>query len=712
MDDFVDSVYPLFQDSSSQGRHQLLEEIEQSVPLQLRSIWGFKLCSETLNLLVDSFKYDALSLRKILQCASQITLNVLNASISAKVSLEGLHIWNNIPIWVDMTDNLVVLDIKTLDSFFKYSRNSTIGLLGLSRSQLKLILTCSRILSVVVSMKSLGLKTESIETFYETVRSKYRLADFKVDVHSFSLNPYVNELVTNAVNAINSLPQHFQYEDTYIAPDEGLTHKFGYGNVKALLDIGYSPLVSLLYLPVYTAIVNGQISPRVGTSGSSPSVANQFSTGTQSTQTRRSHCICGCTINPWEFMSLPSADEMLLQSKLVLLDLPVSAPPVSYQTLQSVPMVLCERCYRSAYLQHTEPSLNPSQQQMQHSTHEANVPHFAVSSTSSSSAAHGATNNIVREIGLCPNLSISMDAAKEGLVHALAQVRTDDFEKAIHKVFRIPLQTTFISPTKSVVSSSASSTPPSADRVQHNHAYVASGLPYAITPINTQQLSRHPSKSGNTPVSGMPGSPLQFGQNMRSPREFDGLDDVSVMSAGFSKMDEDDVSVARYGGKKTAKISDIASLSVTEFHAFVRELWNGTNITLIYSNNPPIEKSRLLYLRSDSRSFNDLIVATCSASRAASAEPLKTFGDVVRRHNIPLYLGWARKSEQGDIKWNPSKSVAIQSIRNMKVGSKKWKSCIKLATDNKIIVIKIDEEDKFQWILRGLTQVMGTTTTV
>jgi hypothetical protein len=130
----------------------------------------------------------------------------------------------------------------------------------------------------------------------------------------------------------------------------------------------------------------------------------------------------------------------------------------------------------------------------------------------------------------------------------------------------------------------------------------------------------------------------------------------------------------------------------------------------VYSNNPPSEKIRLLYLRSASKVNDDLIYHSCTSTTKRSGRHIQgtqSFADLLQTTNMPLYLGWARKSEIGQIKWNSKKSIAVQNIKTMKTGSKKWKNCVKLATDDQVLVLKVEEEDKFRWLVRGLTQIIS-----
>jgi hypothetical protein len=185
------------------------------------------------------------------------------------------------------------------------------------------------------------------------------------------------------------------------------------------------------------------------------------------------------------------------------------------------------------------------------------------------------------------------------------------------------------------------------------------------------------------------------------PPLIDETDSSSKRISNETAATEDSPSIA----PESTILADIQPLTSVEFQDFFKRLWRGTSVNVVYSMNPLVEKTRLLFLRSDAATNNDLLVDRIKNHRA---NPLLEW--IQRRINqgvmVPLFLGWAHRSEAGNLMHDVTKSLSMQTIINVKIGSKKYENCIKITGHTKVIVIKIDgDEAKLQLIVRGLTQL-------
>lgn len=615
--DYLNNLFIVGLDSNGTFRQNLLTEIEEACPITIEHWPAFKLCCDILSAVSEACRYEAVNLRRILRIAAKITFTMRRTtSVSSLASLQPLHIWNNVPLWIDIADTKISEDIRFLDGIYKtMSSEATSKLFNWKRAEVKIVFVCNRIWSMLKSMKSFGLKADSIETFLAAIRNRYRLSEYGIEISDFALNKMAGSIVNNAIAFLSSRPNQQVGNGT-----STLLRQFNFHEEH--VDVGYNPLLSCALIPIVGTLQGNILAQDV-----SPDLA----------QTR---CICGQSVGNWKIMGMPSNQEMLLHSKLVLLNVKIPEPTLHYNVLQRLPSYVCESCYRGC---------------------------FSTSSEDSEAYLHLPSHD-VQCVALSPVLA---SPQLDTFAMPFNRNVTEDFEKFLHRTLRLPWEPVTVEP----------------DTIRSNN-----------TPLS-QASSPHsegPTISYNAQTS--------LSQMSKVPTFVN--DDVSVMS-GFSRLDVDDESVARGESQPRGELSPMSDV---EFHDFIRELWDGIPITLVYSNNPPIEKRRLLYLRSSGRSFNEMIITTVAPIRQGSVASSTTFVDIVKRQEIPLFLGWARQSEAGKIMWNPKKSVALDTVRNIKVGSKKWRSCVKLATDTKIIVVKLDENESFQRTLRGLTQLIASIT--
>lgn len=615
--EYLNNLFDVGLDSDGTFRQKLLKEMEEVCPITFEHWPAFKLCCDILSAVSEACRYEAVNLRRILRIAAKITFTMRRTiSVSSLASLQQLHIWNNVPLWIDIADTKILEDIRFLDGVYKAKPSeATSTLFNWKRAEAKLVFVCNRIWSMLKTMKSFGLKADSIETFLAAIRNRYRLGEYGIEISDFTLNKMAGSIVNNAVAFLSSRPTPHSGNGSSNWP-----HQFNFHEDH--VDIGYSPLLSFVLIPIVGAL--------------------QGNAQAQDASSDLAHprCICGQSIANWKIMGMPSNQEMLLHSKLVVLNIKIPEPTLHYNVLQRLPSYVCESCYRGC---------------------------FSTSSEDSEAYIHLPSHDVQ-----CVDLSPVLASPQvDTFTMPFNRNLTDDFEKFLHRTLRLPWEPVSLEPeslrSKNAPLSQASSPHSEGPTISYNAQAALSQMSKVPTFVN---------------------------------------DDVSVMS-GFSRLDVDDESVARAESQPRGELSPMSDI---EFHDFIRELWDGIPITLVYSNNPPIEKRRLLYLRSSGRSFNEMITTTVAPTRQGSVVSSTTFVDMVKRQEIPLFLGWARQSEAGKIVWNPKKSVALDTVRNIKVGSKKWRSCVKLATDTKIIVIKLDENESFQRTLRGLTQLIASIT--
>lgn len=630
LEEFAEYVWRACRDPNGNERLRLLKEMEDASPLELTTWLSFKLCCETVTSLAECFRYDALRLRSVVRSASTMCLSIDGSKIRSQSShynfkpkvncmlgIVPLHIWNNIPLWIDLTDAAVCKDFATVDTIFSNtSIKASLLFYGWSRPQVKLIFICNRIAAVQKTMRSFGLKNDIIEVYMATVQSRYKLSDFNIRVSDFILNSWVSEVLSAAIVALSkfSPEQNFPTELSL----NGSIISFGYGDCRETYDIGYSTILSMLLIPAFVHLYTN------GSMGASDSTLPMASSAP------RSNCFCGNSLLPWSIVGTPPNEEMLLQSKLMLINMAIQPPPIPNLIISRLSNCICESCYRNCCLN--------------------------LYGDDDTTLGMEMNSSEICPISISPCLVTEPLVSKVEFTQRLSSIACTDFEKSVHRALRVPLTPAKQSPSKKIDS-------------EEPVANKGNALIDRISGITSDGIAA--------------------------------CDDASVISA-YSKLGVDDVSVAKSNAPKGR--GEVVPMPISEFNDFFHDLWNGITITLIYSHNPPVEKMRLLYIRSDGRSFNELLLSACSLGEHSST----TVSDVAKRNNIPLYLGWARQSEKGHIVWNPKKCVAMNTIQNIKVGSKKWSNCIKLATDKKIIVIKMEEDEEFQRCLRGLTQLLGS----
>lgn len=184
-------------------------------------------------------------------------------------------------------------------------------------------------------------------------------------------------------------------------------------------------------------------------------------------------------------------------------------------------------------------------------------------------------------------------------------------------------------------------------------------------------------------------------------------DEVSVVSA-VSRVDinDDDSSVVSRSEQHKVQHNDIPRLSDSEFYIFMCSLWTGIPITLVYSYDPIVEKTRLLFLCSSDPSVNEVLRSRLTRTSRSDGLDAQFYAWLSSKAST-LYIGWAHLSEQKSLQYNSKKSLSLVEIKNIKVGSKRWKNCVKIGSTSVVIVIKVDHDEQFTLLLQGLTQLIA-----
>jgi hypothetical protein len=131
-------------------------------------------------------------------------------------------------------------------------------------------------------------------------------------------------------------------------------------------------------------------------------------------------------------------------------------------------------------------------------------------------------------------------------------------------------------------------------------------------------------------------------------------------------------------------------------------------------------KTRIIFLRSNT-SENDEIFRqaleqyresisdsnpTTSGGRGGSIEERSQgFINWLHSQRIPLYLSWAHMKDIHTLKFDFKKSIPLNEIKSLKIGTKQYKNCMKLITEITIIMMKIENDNYFDFIIKGLTKL-------
>jgi hypothetical protein len=143
-----------------------------------------------------------------------------------------------------------------------------------------------------------------------------------------------------------------------------------------------------------------------------------------------------------------------------------------------------------------------------------------------------------------------------------------------------------------------------------------------------------------------------------------------------------------------------------EFHNFLIQLWNGITVTLIYSNHPLVAKTRIIFLRSNSLINNDLFRKKINSNSSM----ILTHSEILswlKGKSIPLYLGWAHLRDRDNLTYDIKKSISLSDIKGMKIGSKQYKNCLKIITELQIVMMKIENDNYFEFVMKGLTELFS-----
>jgi hypothetical protein len=148
------------------------------------------------------------------------------------------------------------------------------------------------------------------------------------------------------------------------------------------------------------------------------------------------------------------------------------------------------------------------------------------------------------------------------------------------------------------------------------------------------------------------------------------------------------------------------SFQNNEFHNFLIQLWNGITVTLIYSNHPLVAKTRIIFLRSNSLINDDLFrkKINSNSSMILSHSEILSW---LKGKSIPLYLGWAHLRDRDSLTYDIKKSISLSDIKGMKIGSKQYKNCLKIITELQIVMMKIENDGYFEFVMKGLTELFS-----
>jgi len=142
---------------------------------------------------------------------------------------------------------------------------------------------------------------------------------------------------------------------------------------------------------------------------------------------------------------------------------------------------------------------------------------------------------------------------------------------------------------------------------------------------------------------------------------------------------------------------------------FLMQLWGGVELKVVYSVKPLVEKMRVVYLRASVDRSNKTI-RECLASIAADADGVVKRGDALLDAvaAISLNLCWGRRSVIGHLSHSQDKSIDVDALKHIKVGSGQWAQCINVGSSGKTLVLKIEETHTFRWMLDGITALMAS----
>jgi len=62
----------------------------------------------------------------------------------------------------------------------------------------------------------------------------------------------------------------------------------------------------------------------------------------------------------------------------------------------------------------------------------------------------------------------------------------------------------------------------------------------------------------------------------------------------------------------------------------------------------------------------------------------------------------------GHLSHSQDKSIDVDALKHIKVGSGQWAQCINVGSSGKTLVLKIEETHTFRWMLDGITALMAS----
>ncbi len=800
------------------------------------SVDFFRLFSELFLVLIESCRYEVEFLRKLFRLSSYFELHYVGTNavpfannngtmitsnvggkgaatirISMKSMLQGLHIWNNIPFWVDTVHDLTRFDILVIEKVYskllmmqhqqgigEVTTSNNIPFLGLQKSLVIALTLFTRIQAVVGSMRSVGLGRESVDSFVQAVNQKYKLEEYGFELSFLTASNFTNsrdnrynsaaallsaltlasgagQLLHHTLESLCQLESQismsfsalyeeyetamiglFQQEVTQATSSKGKKkfqlNRYGFGKLLSVYDIGHTILIPLLLFPAISQAhqadqMNSTVIVKKNKKGASVQ-----------------RCICGDRLQAWKLCGVPTVAEIKIFQKLQQILPSASFKDVSAginanvlgsgaDRLAYVPSALCECCYRSVFADPT-------------SFLRIQVISMGICPLLGSTSASGASAIEAEEDADLDDSDNDERRNRESggvtsFVNDVAKtVQLDAYEKVLMKIYYdveiVPSPTRIISrrisPIKTPISSSnkmmlqfqggmvdadslpdrmdavditsTPSTHPTKSRVRSTSSDSGNGSnasgnnseryhnrPLPKTPFSTSAVSNTSSSPMTVTVArtDRPSPPTAAIAELEADPEVNS-ESQEVLNRqnteGLRGLDDGSVYMNRSESPSvTVSLADVQPLSPTEFQEFFKRLWRGTTVNVVYSMNPLVEKTRLLFFRSDSSTNNDLLVDRIKHHKS------HYLVDWIQRHvnhgdMVPLFLGWAHRSEAANLSYDPAKSLPLQVITNVKIGSKKFEHCIKITSDAKTIVIKIEgDEEKLQLIVRGLTQL-------
>lgn len=399
---------------NSEVRNSILKYLSDALPIKYNNLNSFSIFNDLLLNFLEICRYDLnnlLSLYKILSLTSleiEEKLKILSINI-----VPGELVWNNITFWVDITQELIVKDIVSLDKIYKeilFGNDDLFNELffDLNIEEIKSLLCISRILSIMNSMKHCNCKLETINSYKVIIEGKLKLNKYSINFNN-NLTIIKDKILNLSLKTLLKYNKNFINLINY---DKNVINLLYYLNINHLdigkyhakYSIGYAPLIQLFFIPFIGFIIEQNESPSAAENSianfspnsvyilkkvlknpnlnfnikasitkfsSNSSVGSEFNPTdiSYSNTTNQSNsnspysspiCICGSKLNSWNLIGAPPSSEVSLYKKLESLSVLKYEDYCSFTYTSNFNSVLCESCYRSSSKVYTEThSSNP-----------------------------------------------------------------------------------------------------------------------------------------------------------------------------------------------------------------------------------------------------------------------------------------------------------------------------------------------------------------